>query len=138
MTRRGRLVALGALVTAATCVIACRSGASAGGDWSRSYVRPGEQVWNAVLDTVTDEGFVVDEADRERGRITATGGDSRMWREALLEISVRARGEVVQVAVSGRMGNDPGADIRRLDQLVRTLLASLDEHLLGHARSAIQ
>lgn len=136
MTGRSRLAAVGAVLAAAACVIACRSGAGADSGWSRAYVLPEERVWSTVLEVLGDDGFVVEEADREAGRIVATGGDSRMWREALLDVSIRTRGEVVRVEVGGRIGSDPATGVRRLDELVRAVLTSLDDRLLGHPRSS--
>ena len=117
------LLALGA----AACI-------SAGGDpsdWSRSYLLPESVVFEAVVDVLEDEGYLV-EADREAGRVQAEAGDASHGPLPILVIEVRPRGERVLVDVQIRgLDSDAPTASPRADSAVRELLHALDRRLQG-------
>lgn len=130
MISAGRIGA--AVLAAAALAAGCQTGPYGGAsEWSRTYLQTEKRVWQALLDTLAEEGFHLDEVDREAGRVRAAGGHREPHREALLELRLRPVSEGIRVDVEGRMGVDPAADFRRLDRLVETVLDALDDKILG-------
>jgi len=119
---------LGALALGAA---ACSSAGGGSNDWSRSYLLPESAVFEAVVEVLEDEGYLV-EADREAGRVQAEAGDASHGPLPILVIEIRPRGErvLVDVQVRGRHGDAPTASPRD-DSAVRELLHALDSRLQG-------
>ncbi len=120
------------LLVPAALATGCQTGLYGGtSEWSRTYLQTEERVWQALLDTLAEEGFHLDDLDRETGRVRATGGHPDAYREALLDVRLRPVSEGLRVDVEGRMGLDPGAELYRLDRLIEAILTALDEKILG-------
>ena len=100
---------------------------ASGDDWSRSYVLPYDRVWRAVVRSLSSTGYVIDEEDREQGRIRAESAADPAYRAVVMDVRVDQRGEVVRVDVqaSGGTVNSPG-EIGLLDRAVTEFLDELD------------
>lgn len=126
--RAAPAILLGALALGAA---ACSSAGGGSSDWSRSYLVPESAVFEAVVEVLEDEGYLV-QADREAGRVRAEAGDARRGPLPNLVIEVRQRGErvLVDVQIRGLHSDAPTAS-RRADSAVRELLHALDRRLQG-------
>ena len=97
--------------------------------WQRIYGAPLEVVWRELLALLVDEGYVVESAEGERGRILAESSTGKEYRELALDLSVFRQGEVVKVTVDARTGaGDPGR-WRSMEGAVLELLTLLDDRV---------
>lgn len=102
------------------------------GDWYRSYARPADQVWATVLEVLRDEGFVIEEADRERGRIRAEAPGKQIHRRPVLHLEMKQKDGsviVVEAAAGGGGGGESPAALADLDRIVVSVLDALDRYL---------
>jgi len=76
------------LVSAVLLLAACASSSTSSDGWSRTYLAPRDEVIEAVIDVLEDEGYLV-EADREKGRISAQPMRSRGADLASLGTAIR-------------------------------------------------
>jgi hypothetical protein len=90
------------VVSAAILLAACTSGGSSDA-WSRSYLVPRDEVIDAVIDILEDEGYLV-EADREKGRISAEPSGGRGANPASLVVNVARKDGRIRVDVQTRAG----------------------------------
>jgi len=87
-------------------------------------------VWKAVLQTLADGGYFVEDGDRERGRIRALSNADRSYEEVGLDIRIVEREEQVRVDVQAGGGSiDSHGGFKRLETLVLEFLADLDSEL---------
>lgn len=123
---------ISSVTCALTCVLAlgaCSQLALAPqGDWHRSYARTLGEVWTAALEALEDEGFVIESADQDRGRIRAEAPGQNEYRRAVLHIQIRERDQSVLVDVAAGGGSETPGDIARFDRAVSTFLEVLDEY----------
>ena len=91
------------LVSAVLLLAACASSSTSSDGWSRTYLAPRDEVIEAVIDVLEDEGYLV-EADREKGRISAQPMRSRGADLASLVVRVAQKGGRVRVDVQTRTG----------------------------------
>jgi hypothetical protein len=124
---------LSSLVVVGLSAIGCSATSEVlanGDDWSRSYVLPYDRVWRAVVWSLSSTGYIIDEEDREQGRIRAESAADPAYRAVVLDVRIDQRGEVVRVALqaSGGTVNSPG-EIGLLDRAVTEFLDELDRAL---------
>lgn len=119
------------MVVVLTAFACSSTGSAPGGEgWSRSYSHTLDRVWRAVTDALANNGYVLDEVDRERGLIKAESRADRSYDRILLEVQVFQRGERVKVMIQGRGGGtDSAVGYRRVNEAVTELLLDLDDHL---------
>jgi len=98
-------------------------------DWTRSWVRPVDQVWEIALEVLTDQGFVIERKDHDAGTIRAEAPGRHEQQRPVLHISIEDRDGTtrVEVGISGSSGS-PG-DIMRFDETVAGFLDDLDRAL---------
>jgi hypothetical protein len=90
------------LVLAATCgLIGCATSSDPGDSWSESYVGPFDRVFDAVIDVLEDEDYLV-EADRGAGKVTAQPSRSKRIQTAPFVIRVFEKSERIWVDVQVR------------------------------------
>ncbi len=109
---------------------ACSTGVGidAGGEWTRFYLKPYEQVFAGAVRALEEIGAAVDIEDPERGRIQATI-DQRA-RSVVLDVRVEHREETVRVDVLARSGVlDAPAQRADTERAVRSYLDELDRTL---------
>lgn len=97
--------------------------------WQRIYGAPLEDVWQAALELLVDEGYVVESEDRGRGRIVAQSTSGREYRELALVIEIFQSGELVKVLIDARVGAGEAGTWRQLDRAIPELLTLLDERV---------
>jgi hypothetical protein len=108
----------------------CTVSDGGGEPWSRTYVRSFDRVWRAALSVLEEEGYLVQEEDRKRGRIEAASSAHRRDLEIVLDLRVIETADSVRVDVQARPGLVDGqAALRRMDSTVLSLLLALDEGL---------
>jgi hypothetical protein len=86
-----------------TIIAACASSGGSGDDWSRTYFAPREQVIDAAIEVLEEEGYLV-EVDREKGRISAEPSRSSGNSLVSLEVRVTRTNDRIRVDVQTRSG----------------------------------
>ena len=107
------------------------SSSAGGGDWSRTYLRPFDRVFEATLDSLEAVDFYLVEADAERGEVRADS--SVRWGEditLLVRVEERRNGVVVDVMARG-VDVPNGFAPARFDTVVGEYLRELDSRLEG-------
>jgi hypothetical protein len=126
-----RRVAVG-LVGAMLLAACSSSSGGSGGDWSRTYFAPREQVLEAAIEVLEREGYLV-EVNREKGRISAEPS-SRAGRSELvsLEVRVTRKDDRIVVDVQTRSGAaSTSLTSRPRESPVQEFLFELDQRLQG-------
>jgi hypothetical protein len=88
------------LIVACT-LTACATSSDPGDSWSESYVGPFDRVFEAVLDVLEDEDYLV-EADRAAGKVTAQPSRSKQNRTAPFVVRVFEKSGRIRVDVQVR------------------------------------
>jgi hypothetical protein len=119
------------VIAGALLTVACSSTSTSSGDaWTAAYVAPIDEVWTAVLDVLEDSGYLVVDSDRAKRRIRGESSARHQYREIVLDLTLKERGEVVRVNVQASGGAiDSPAGFRRLEEAVRDFLAQLDARM---------
>ena len=86
-----------------TIIAACASSGGSEDDWSRTYFAPREQVIDAAIEVLEEEGYLV-VADREKGRISAEPSRSSGANLVSLEVRVTRKDDRIRVDVQTRSG----------------------------------
>lgn len=120
----------GLLALAAVATACSSTGGPSPEQWSRSYTRRFERVWNAALASLTESGYLIEEQDPTRGYIRAESGEQQAYRRVVLEVFVLRKPESVRVDVQASGGAvSSAADLGRLSRPVRAFLDDLDARL---------
>ncbi|MEE4273236.1 MAG: hypothetical protein V2I67_16295 [Thermoanaerobaculales bacterium] len=118
------------LTLTVVCVAACSSSAGIG-DWSRTYLRPFDRVFEAALDSLERMDFLLVETDAVRGEIRADSS-ARRGADTTLVIQVDERASGVSVDVMARGAGVPdGRAPVGLNAAVGEFLRELDARLEG-------
>jgi hypothetical protein len=120
-----------AAAVAAIGLASCSSSPTAEDDaWSAAYVNNPDLVWAAILLSLEELGYEVEEEDRLEGTIRAVEITDPPYRGVTLNIDQIQRTEVVRVHVRPSAGSAGGPEsYRRLDEAVREFLNELDSRL---------
>ena len=94
-----------------TCLLAaavfflggCATSGGTSDTWSRTYFAPRDEVIDAVIDVLEDEGYLV-EADREKGRISAEPARGGGGNPVSLAVRVTRKNDRYRVDVQTRAG----------------------------------
>lgn len=121
----------GLVLALAAVAVGCASeSAPAAGQWSRTYARKYERVWQAALAALGAGGYDIAEQDPARGYIRAESGEREAYRRVVLEVFVLRRPESVRVDVQASGGAAfSQADHKRLARPVLDFLDELDARL---------
>jgi hypothetical protein len=110
--------------------VACAgSRAPADRDWSRSYFKTYERVWDAAKQTLADQGYYVKDSDKDGGRIRALSEADRSFEELVLDIRIIERAEDVRVDVQVTGGGGTQSGFKRMQVTVMEYLDDLDARL---------
>jgi len=90
-------------VGAAMVLFGCTSSTDSADSWSESYLAPYERVFDAVVDVLEDEGYLV-EANREAGKIRAEPPRSSRGSSPELAVKVFEKAGQIRVDVQTRAG----------------------------------
>jgi hypothetical protein len=124
--RNPAFVLVGLMITAA-----CSSSGGSEDDWSRTYFAPREQVIDAAIEVLEEEGYLV-EADREKGRISAEPSRSSGAHLVSLEVRVTRKDDRIRVDVQTRSGASfSTATSRPQESPVLEFLYQLDLRMQG-------
>ena len=119
-----------ALVAACT-LVGCATSSDPGDSWSESYVGPFDRVYEAVIDVLEDEDYLV-EADRAAGKVTAQPSRSRRNQTAPLVVRVVQKSERIRVDVQARSSfEDSIARSSRVETSVLEFFHELELRLQG-------
>ncbi len=107
------------VVVSVACVLAgCASSTDSADSWSRSYLSPLDVVFNAVVDVLEDDGYLV-EANREAGRISAEPSRSNRGLSPSLAVRVVEKAGRIQVDVQTRSGvNDATTSGQQVETMI--------------------
>ena len=121
-----------AAAAALVCVTAgCASSPGSSDAWSRSYLAPKDNVFDAVVDVLEDEGYLV-EPDRSSYRVTADPsrggqGSSPSWFITVAEKSGRIRVDIQTRAGATGAANQSA----RVDAAIAEFFHELELRLQG-------
>lgn len=120
------------LALVAACMLAgCATSSDPGDSWSESYVGPFDRVFEAVIDVLEDEGYLV-EAERAAGKITAEPSRSKRNQTAPLVVRVVQKSERIRVDVQVRSSfEDSIARSSRVETSVLEFFHELELRLQG-------
>lgn len=90
-----------AVVTA--LLTSCSSAGGSSDGWSRTYFAPQNAVFDAAIDVLESEGYLVD-ADRDKGRISAQPSRSSAGNLASLVVLIKRKNDRIRVDVQTRPG----------------------------------
>ncbi len=121
------------VISAAILLAACTSGDSSG-EWSRTYLASRDEVIDAVIDVLENDGYLV-EADREKGRISAEPSRGQGAKLESLVVKVAHNDGRIRVDVLTRAGASYGAVPSGPDETpILEFLHELDSRLRGARR----
>ena len=99
-----------------------------------TLAQPYDEVFDALLPTLTELGFKLVVCDREEGRIAASPGERRPAGGALLIQLARASDTETRVGVQSSVTRFSGVGhIARHERAIRRLFAALQQHWRGQA-----
>jgi hypothetical protein len=96
---RNLIVPLGVAIA----MLGCTTSTGSSDSWSESYLAPIDRVFDAVVDVLEDEGYLV-ETKREVGKITAEPSRSSRGLSPSLAVKVVEKAGQVRVDVQTRAG----------------------------------
>jgi hypothetical protein len=99
MNHRKTWLAVVSLILLASCT----SGGDSSDGWSRTYFAPYEQVFEAVIAVLDDEGYVVD-IKEDKGRVSAEPSQSSSGNLAAMVVQVTRKNDRIHVDVQTRSG----------------------------------
>jgi hypothetical protein len=127
-TQRFGMMVMAAL---AGVLAGCASSSETGDSWTRSYLSPPDVVFNAVVEVLEADGYLV-EANREAGRISAVPSRSNRGLGPSLAVRVVEKAERVLVDVQTRSGvNDATTRGSQIDTMMAVFFHELELRLQG-------
>ena len=115
----------------AVALFGCTSSTDSADSWSESYLSPYDRVFDAVVDVLEDDGYLV-EANRETGRITADPSRSSRGLSPELAVRVFEKDERVRVDVQTRAGvNQSVTQGRQIETSIVEFFHELELRLQG-------
>ncbi len=123
------LKGVAAVVFVMMILAGCASSPDSTDSWSRSYLLPLDRVFDAAVDVLEDEGYLVD-AERQAGRISAEPSRSRSQRGPTMVVRVEEKNGRARVDVQTRMGAERSTTTSSGDgAAVLEFLFELDQRL---------
>jgi hypothetical protein len=119
------------VMTVACAVVGCATSTDSADSWSRSYLAPLDGVFDAVIDVLEADGYLV-EANREAGRISAEPARSSRGVDPSLAVRVFEKSGRVRVDVQTRSGaNDAMTRGSRVEISIVEFFHELELRLQG-------
>jgi hypothetical protein len=123
------------MLASVVLVAGCTSSGGSGDEWSRTYFAPREQVIDAAIEVLEEEGYLVD-VEREKGRISAEPSRGSGANLVSMEVRVTRRDDRIRVDVQTRSGESLSTMTSKpADSPVLEFLYELDLRLQGGPRS---